>query len=241
MAKLCVNIDHVATLRQARGGNEPDVVKAAKVCEKSGAIGITVHLREDRRHIQDADVIKLRKTVRSKLNLEMALSPSVMKLALRVKPDEATIVPEKRQELTTEGGLDAVKNMKRLKKVIRLLNASGAVVSLFIEPVNKQIDAAKASGAQFIEIHTGRYANAKNSRELAREFSKIKAAAKYAHSIGLKVNAGHGLNYKNTAKIAAIPEIEDLNTGHSIISAAVFRGLGPAVREMAAIIRKRSR
>jgi pyridoxine 5-phosphate synthase len=236
MAKLCVNIDHVATLRQARGGTEPDVIAAAKICENAGAAGITVHLREDRRHIQDADVEKLRRILKTKLNLEMALNEEVINKALRIIPDEATIVPEKREELTTEGGLDAVKNISNLRNAVRALNAKGTIVSLFIEADQKQIKAAKDSGAKFIELHTGAYANARTAKQSLREFEKIKKAALYASALGLGVNAGHGLNYQNSAKIASIEVIEDLNTGHSIISRAVFTGLYKAVKEMLALI-----
>lgn len=232
MAKLCVNIDHVATLRNARGGKVPDPVAAAKIVEKAGAIGITVHLREDRRHINDSDVDRLKKTVKSKLNLEMSLAPGIVKKALSVAPDEATIVPEKRQELTTEGGLDAVKNMRRLKPVIKALKSKGTVVSLFIDPDFRQVKASKESGAAFIEIHTGRYADAVSRKTQKKEFIKIKKAAVYAASLGLGVNAGHGLNYENTRAIAKLPQIEDLNTGHSIISRAVLYGLDRAVRDM---------
>jgi pyridoxine 5-phosphate synthase len=232
MAKLCVNIDHVATLRQARGGRVPDPLEAAKIAEKSGAIGITVHLREDRRHINDKDVDRLRRAVKTKLNLEMSLAPDIVKKALAVVPDEATIVPEKRLELTTEGGLDVIRNMRKLKPVVRKLAAKGVTVSLFIDADFRQIKAAKESGAQFVELHTGCYAGAKTKAEEKKELIKIKKAARYAASLGLGVNAGHGLNYGNTKPVARIPEIEDLNTGHSIISRAVLYGLDAAVRDM---------
>jgi pyridoxine 5-phosphate synthase len=237
MAHLCVNIDHVATLRQARGGAAPDPVEAAKAVERAGAIGITVHLREDRRHINDRDVFRLRKAVKTKLNLEMSLAPDIVKRALQVVPDEATIVPEKRKELTTEGGLDVRANMSELKSAVRALKAKGVIVSLFIGPDPAQIRAAKSSGADFIEIHTGRYADAKTGAAAKQELSKIKKAAAYAASLGLGVNAGHGLNYENTRAIAAIREIEDLNTGHSIISRAVIAGLENAVREMLILLK----
>ncbi len=232
MARLCVNIDHIATLRQARGGNEPDPVAAAAIAEKAGAFGITVHLREDRRHIQDKDVILLKKTVKTKLNLEMSLTPEIVDFAVKIAPDEATIVPEKRRELTTEGGLDVIKNMARLKDAIARLKAKNVMVSLFIDAEPKQIKASKQAGADFVELHTGRYANAKNSAQEQKELKKIKAGVIFAVKIGLKVNAGHGLNYKNTKAVASIKGIEDLNTGHSIIARAVFTGLECAVKDM---------
>ena len=232
MAKLCVNIDHVATVRQARMDTVPDPVEAAKIVEASGADGITVHLREDRRHINDADVERLKKTVKKKFNLEMSLSPGVVKKALEIGPDEATIVPEKRRELTTEGGLDVISNFKRLKAVIAALKANKTAVSLFIEADHKQIKASKDAGADFIEIHTGRYANAKTGAEIKREFKKISEGAQYARSLGLKVNAGHGLTYANAGKIARIKGMVDLNIGHNIVARAVIVGLRQAVKEM---------
>lgn len=237
MAKLCVNIDHVATLRNARGGALPDPVQAAAIAEKAGACGITVHLREDRRHIKDADVFKLRKTVKSKLNLEMSINPGIVAVALKVKPDEATIVPEKRRELTTEGGLDVIRNMKKLKTIIPMLKKNGAEVSLFINPDRAQILASKAAGADFIEIHTGMYADASNSKARRAELRKIKNAVKTALEAGLKVNAGHGLNYDNTGAIAAIEGITDFNTGHSIVARAVTDGLYKAVKDMVKLSR----
>ncbi|OPZ65314.1 MAG: Pyridoxine 5'-phosphate synthase [Candidatus Aerophobetes bacterium ADurb.Bin490] len=232
MARLCVNIDHIATLRQARGGNEPDPVAAAAIAEKAGAFGITVHLREDRRHIQDKDVILLKKTVKTKLNLEMSLTPEIVDFAVKIAPDEATIVPEKRRELTTEGGLDVIKNMARLKDAIARLKAKNVMVSLFIDEEPKQIKASKQAGADYVELHTGRYANAKNSAQEQKELKKIKAGVMLAVQTGLKVNAGHGLNYENTKAVASIKGIEDLNTGHSIIARAVFTGLECAVKDM---------
>jgi pyridoxine 5-phosphate synthase len=237
MAQLCVNIDHVATVRNARGGKLPDPVEAAKLVEKAGAIGITVHLREDRRHINDRDVDRLKKSVTTKLNLEMSLAPGIVKKALQVVPDEATIVPEKRQELTTEGGLDVIKNMRRLKPVIARLRKKGVTVSLFIAPDFRQVAAAKTSGADFIEIHTGAYADAKTKITQKKEFIRIKKAAAYAAALGLGVNAGHGLNYTNTRAVAKLPEIEDLNTGHSIIARAVTAGLSRAVKDMLKIMK----
>jgi pyridoxine 5-phosphate synthase len=238
MAKLCVNIDHIATLRNARGGRLPDPLAAARAVEKAGAAGITVHLREDRRHIKDADVAALKRAVRTKLNLEMSLAPGIVRFAMKIRPDEATIVPEKRRELTTEGGLDVVSGMRKLKPVVRGLKKRGTVVSLFIDPDIRQIRAARESGADFIEIHTGKYADAATAASRNREFKRIKLAAHYAASLGLGVNAGHGLNYGNTARIAALSVIEDLNTGHSIIARAVTDGLYRAVKDMIKIMRK---
>lgn len=232
MAKLCVNIDHVATVRQARQDIVPDPVEAAIIAEKAGADGITAHLREDRRHINDADVDRLKKAVKKKFNLEMSLSPGVVKKALAIVPDEVTIVPEKRQELTTEGGLDVIANMQKLKRVITQLKAKHVDVSLFIEANCAQIKASKEVGADFIEIHTGRYANAKTKKTAGIELQIIKDGAAYAKSLGLKVNAGHGLTYANAGKVAAIKEIEDLNIGHNLIARAVIIGMEKAVKEM---------
>ncbi len=234
---LCVNIDHVATLRQARLGFNPDPVHAAKIVEKAGAAGITVHLREDRRHINDRDVFRLKKAVRKKLNLEMSLNADIVRAALKVSPDEATIVPEKRKELTTEGGLDARGKISLLKNIIPKLKKKGIAVSLFIDPSERQVDAALRSGADYIEVHTGSYANAKTQKKQSAEFLRIKKAVKKARALGLGVNAGHGLDYKNTRKIASIEGIDDLNTGHSIISRAVMVGLEKAVKEMLAVMR----
>jgi pyridoxine 5-phosphate synthase len=237
MAHLCVNIDHVATIRQARGGDMPDPVEAAGIVESSGAICVTVHLREDRRHINDRDVERLRKAVKTKLNLEMSLAPDIVGKALQIVPDEATFVPEKRKELTTEGGLDVIKNMKKLIPAVKKMREKGIIISLFINADSRQIKAAKESGADFVEIHTGRYADAKTKKMEGHELKKIKNAAKLASLLGLGVNAGHGLNYRNTAAIAEIKEIEDLNTGHSIIARAVLVGLERAVKEMLALMK----
>ncbi len=234
---LCVNIDHVATLRQARLGFNPDPVKAAKIVEKAGAAGITVHLREDRRHINDSDVSGLKKTVKKKFNLEMSLNPEIVKTALKVAPDEATIVPEKRRELTTEGGLDAAGKLDRVKNTVKKLKSKKVIVSLFIDPVYKQIKAASDAGADYIEIHTGKYAETSTAKKRETEINRVKRAVKYARSLGLGVNAGHGLDYQNTRKIASIDGIEDLNTGHSIISRAVMVGLEKAVKEMIEIMK----
>lgn len=237
MPKLGVNVDHVATLRQARGGIEPDPVLAAEIAEGAGCDSIVCHLREDRRHIRERDLYLLRKTVRTRLNLEMSIAKDVVKIALDVKPDEATLVPERRKELTTEGGLDCVKNKSSLAKVIEKLKSKGVIVSLFIDPNNRQIEAAKKSGAEFIELHTGEYANAKGERRRKAELRKLIDSTKYAIDLGLRVNAGHGLNYNNVVDVAKIYGIEELNIGHSIISRAVFVGLDRAVKEMLVLIK----
>ncbi|KPK00207.1 MAG: pyridoxine 5'-phosphate synthase [Desulfobacterales bacterium SG8_35] len=232
MIKLAVNVDHVATLREARGISEPDPVIAAGICELAGAEGIVVHLREDRRHIQDRDVRLLRQTVKTKLNLEMGAAEEIIKFALDIQPDMVTLVPEKRKELTTEGGLNAAGQKKKLKTVIGRMSSAGIPVSLFIDPDPRQISAAKDVGATFVEIHTGRYADAASAETRDREFELIASAAEEAYEAGLRVNAGHGLNYVNTARIAALETIEELSIGHAIMARAVFVGLDQAVREM---------
>ncbi len=232
MLKLGVNIDHIATLRQARGLGFPDPVKAARICERSGADSIVCHLREDRRHIQDKDVYALRKSVKKKFNLEMAAAEKIVKIALKIRPDEATLVPENRKELTTEGGLDVIKNKNKVARVTQLLLKNGTFVSIFIAADKKQIQAASEIGAPFIEIHTGAYADAKTERARKTELDKIKEAVKYARLLGLRVNAGHGLDYDNVKPIAAIIGMEELNIGFSIIAKSVFAGLDNAVREM---------
>jgi pyridoxine 5-phosphate synthase len=237
MANLGVNIDHVATLRQARFTPYPDLIEAAKICEKAGADGITVHLREDRRHIQDRDVYSLRKIVKTKLNLEMAATGQIVEIALRVVPDEVCLVPEKRRELTTEGGLDVWGQRRKLAGVINRLNKKGILVSLFIDPEPKQVRAAKEVGANCVELHTGTYAEAKGERSRLKELKKLKQAGKLAVEMGLRLNAGHGLNYQNVRPVARIPGIEDLNIGHSIICRSVFVGLAQAVREMKRLIK----
>jgi len=234
--RLGVNIDHVATIREARGGIEPEPAFAAVLAESSGADAIVAHLREDRRHINDQDVFILKGIVKTRFNLEMSIAPEIVKIASGVKPDQATLVPEKRQELTTEGGLDCISNQDRIKKVVRELEKSGIEVSLFIDPVQRQILAAKKTGARMIELHTGGYANAKtNTRERMR-LEELKSAVNFAKKLKLRVFAGHGLNYDNVSRIAAIKGIEELNIGHSIISRAVFTGLGRAIREMKGLI-----
>jgi pyridoxine 5-phosphate synthase len=230
--RLSVNIDHIATIRQARKGTEPDPVAAAMLAELAGAQGIIAHLREDRRHVQDRDLRLLREIVQTKLNMEMAATEEMQRIALEVKPDFSTLVPEKREELTTEGGLEVASRTDILKAYISRLQQGGIIVSLFIDPDDKQIAAAKKTGADWVEIHTGAYANAKNEKDRDREFAKITEAAKLAGSLGLRVGAGHGLNYVNTEKIAGIPEVEELNIGHSVISRAALVGMDRAVREM---------
>ena len=236
MARLGVNIDHVATIRQARGGSEPDPVAAAVIAELAGADGITIHLREDRRHIQDRDLKLLRQSVQSKLNLEMAAIDEMVTIALAVKPNMCTLVPEKRQELTTEGGLDARLHQDTLKVVVERLQEGKIPVSLFIDPDPDQVKAASKIGADYIEIHTGSFAEAKDWRTERQELLKIENAVKLAAKLDLGVNAGHGLNYLNVKKVAAIGGIEEFNIGHSIISRAVLVGLDRAVRDMVELI-----
>jgi len=229
--RLGVNIDHVATLRQVRGTSYPDLVKAAWVCEAAGAEGITVHLREDRRHIQDRDVFALRKTIGTRLNLEMATHPDIVAIALKVKPDEVCIVPERRQELTTEGGLDVAGQARRLGPVIRRLSDAGIEVSLFIEADPRQIEAAARLGAPVIELHTGTYCNLKGA-PARKELEKLRAGAQLANEFGTVVNAGHGINLENLPGILALPHLYTLNIGHSLICQSVFTGLARAVRDM---------
>jgi pyridoxine 5-phosphate synthase len=237
VAKLGVNIDHVATIRQARGGSEPDPVAAAAIAELAGADGITIHLREDRRHIQDRDLKILRQTVKTKLNLEMAATEEMIDIALVVKPDMCTLVPEKRQELTTEGGLDVRQHAKTLEKAITRLHDGGIVTSLFIDPDSDQIKAANKIGADYVEIHTGSFADATDWKTEEQELIKIENAIKLAAKLGLGVNAGHGLNYTNIKKVAALGGVEEYNIGHSIISKAVLVGLDRAVRDMLELIK----
>ncbi|PLX46957.1 MAG: pyridoxine 5'-phosphate synthase [Desulfobulbaceae bacterium] len=237
MVKLAINVDHVATLRQARGNTEPDPVTAAAIAELAGAVGIVVHLREDRRHMQDRDVEILRKTVQTKLNLEMAAAEEIIAIALDLGPDMVTLVPEKRQELTTEGGLDVAAQKEKLRDVIARMTAKNIPTSLFIDPDSKQIQAAREVGATFVEIHTGRYADATSEAEEDQEFMLIAAAAEEAYEAGLRVNAGHGLNYVNSARVAALPFIEELSIGHAVMARAIFVGLDQAVREMVDICR----
>ncbi|MDP3786890.1 MAG: pyridoxine 5'-phosphate synthase [Candidatus Omnitrophota bacterium] len=237
MPKLGVNIDHVATLRQARGGVEPEPVLAASLCEAAGCDSIVSHLREDRRHINEKDLYILRKTIRTRLNMEMSIAKEIVGIALKVRPDEATLVPERRKELTTEGGLDCVKYGREISEVVHKLRQKGIVVSLFIDADRKQIDAATKTGAEFLELHTGEYANAKDNHVRQTQLKKLVEATEYTIRSGLRVNAGHGLNYSNVSAVAKIEGIEELNIGHSIISRAVFVGLDRAVKEMLALIR----
>lgn len=232
MARLGVNIDHVATLRQARGGHEPDPVMAASLVHLAGADGIVVHLREDRRHIQDRDLTILRETVQTHLNLEMAAEDSIAKIALNIKPDLVTLVPERRQELTTEGGLGVIEHQERIRAMVQVLHEGGIPVSLFIDPDVKHIRAAHKIQADYVELHTGRYANTRRQKEEDAEFDALLQAARLAAKLGLRVSAGHGLNYRNTKRLTGISEIEEFNIGHSIIAHAVFVGLEQAVRDM---------
>lgn len=239
---LGVNIDHVATLRQARypGGTdahnaEPDVLAAASVCERAGANGITVHLRADRRHIQDADVFRLRERLATKMNLEMGNTPEILEIALRVQPAEVCLVPENRREVTTEGGLDVAGQLTALRPTVAALRAGGVRVSMFIEPSRAQIEASRQLGAEIVELHTGAFANAVGAGQQA-ELARICEAAVFAHSLGLQVNAGHGINYTNIALIREVPHLVELNIGHSIVSRAVFTGLEQAVRDMLALM-----
>ncbi len=234
--KLMVNIDHVATLREARRTSYPDPVYAAGIVEMAGASGVIVHLREDRRHIKDRDLRLLREVVRTKLNLEMAQTEEMIRIAEDVKPDMVTIVPERREELTTEGGLDVKGLLPGLKSAVERIKGAGIKVSLFVDPEIEQIEASVLAGADMVEIHTGRYADAPTEREKMEELKRIVDAAKKAKSEGLKVHAGHGLNYHNVYEIAKIPEIEELSIGHSIVARAIFVGLDRAVRDMIKII-----
>lgn len=230
--RLGVNIDHVASIRQLRRGTHPDPVEAAHICEKAGADSIVVHLREDRRHINDADVAAIRSALRKKMNLEMSIDPGIVDIACSVKPHQATLVPEKREELTTEGGLDVAGNLGQIGKIVERMSAAGIQVSLFIDPDNKQVKAAKNAGAKAIEIHTGAFAAADRIKEQQYCLQKIKEAAMLAKSFGIKVFAGHGLDYRNILLIRKIKEIEEYNIGYSIICRALYVGLERAVHEM---------
>jgi pyridoxine 5-phosphate synthase len=234
--KLGVNIDHVATLRQQRGTPYPSPVQAALMAETAGADSITLHLREDRRHIQDADVEILRRCLQTKMNLEMAVTGEMLDIACRLRPQDVCLVPEKRQELTTEGGLDVVGNFERVRDACKRLGELGMRVSLFISHEQAQIEAARAAGAPMVEIHTGQYAEAQHPEEQATELQKVIAAAEYAASLGLIVNAGHGLHYHNVQAVAAIPAMNELNIGHAIVAQAVFTGWERAVADMKALM-----
>lgn len=234
---LGVNIDHVATLRQARGTLYPETIQAALVAEQAGADGITAHLREDRRHIQDRDIYLLKDMLHTRLNMEMAVTDEMVGIAMKVRPYACCLVPEKREELTTEGGLDVAGNLQRLQWACDKLAGAGVEVSLFIDPDELQIDAAVKAGAPVVELHTGCYADADNPRQQAEELARIRRAAVYAYSAGLQVNAGHGLNFHNVEAICAIPEIVELNIGHSIIAQAVFSGLAQTVKDLKRVMR----
>jgi pyridoxine 5-phosphate synthase len=235
--RLTVNIDHLATLREARGGVEPDPVTGAHICELAGAEGIVCHLREDRRHINDRDLRLLRETVKTKLDLEMAATDEIVRIAIETLPDLATLVPERRQELTTEGGLDVRGHRHLLRDVVKELQGHEIEVSLFIDPVPEQIEASHEIGADKIEIHTGEYANARTEREQRESLQRIQKAAELASNMGLGINAGHGLNYVNIMPIRLIPQIEEVSIGHALISRAVFVGLERAVNEMVTLVR----
>ena len=236
MIALGVNIDHVATLRQARRSRYPDPLYAALMAEEAGADSITLHLREDRRHIQERDVIALREALQTRMNLEMAVTDEMIRIAQKVLPQDCCLVPESRQELTTEGGLNVSEHAARIGEAVKALGASGVRVSLFIDPDLEQIEAAQRAGAPVIELHTGTYADSMGAAR-AREFERLCAAAKFAARLGLIVNAGHGLNYHNVEPIAAIPEIVELNIGHAIVARSIVDGLAKAVRDMKALMR----
>lgn len=236
MALLGVNIDHVATIRQARRTIEPDPVWAAALAELGGADGITLHLREDRRHIQDRDLRVMKETVQVKLNLEMAAEPEITKIALEIRPDQVTLVPEKREEITTEGGLDILSNLERVRACVAQLLAAGIEVSMFIDPDNSQIEASRDLGAQAVELHTGQYAEADSESSQFEELDKLTKAGDFARKLGLKLHMGHGLTYRNVLPIAQIPEVGELNIGHSIVARAVMVGFEQAVREMKRLI-----
>jgi len=236
MITLGVNVDHVATVRQARRTTEPDPVTAAAIAELAGAHCITVHLREDRRHIQDRDVRILRETVQTKLNLEMAVAEEIVGIACEIRPDQSTLVPERREEVTTEGGLDVAGNLEQVTDTVKRLTDAGIVVSLFVGPDEAQIAASAKSGAAFIELHTGAYANARGETQSAAELETLITAAGQAVDAGLRVNAGHGLNYFNVRAMHQVPSIEEVNIGHSIVARAVFTGLERAVKDMIALL-----
>jgi len=242
MAKLCVNVDHVATLREARKIDMPDPLEAALLAEKAGSAGITVHLREDRRHIHDRDVMAIKKAIKTKLNLEMATVPEIVEFALKIRPDQVTFVPERRQEITTEGGLDVTVRQRKMRKIIESFRKKGITVSLFIDPDPRQVRASSDLGTDAIELNTGQYSQTKTGRKLKTELDKIEKAAMLSDDLSLVTHAGHGLNLNNIRPIASIRVIEELNIGHSIIARAIMVGLGAAVAEMRkAIVIKPSR
>lgn len=233
---LGINVDHIATIRQIRQAQVPEPAFAAVIAEAAGADSIVAHLREDRRHINDRDVSILREVVKTRFNLEMSIAKDIVDIACSVKPDQATLVPEKRREVTTEGGLDVAAGFRRIKNTVKILEGAGIEVSLFIDPEKKQIDFARKTGAGIIELHTGRFADAKNQKQSDRCLAGLSAAARYAGEMGLKVSAGHGLNYYNVSRVAGIREIEELNIGYSIICRAALVGIAAAVKEMKALI-----
>ena len=238
MATLCVNVDHIATIRQARRAQEPDPVQAAMLAELAGASGITCHLREDRRHIQDRDVELLRRLVKTKLNLEMAVTEEMIRIAIALKPEMATLVPERREELTTEGGLDVRGHLDAVTRTVRTLQGEGITVSLFIDPDPEQVSDSARAGAELVELHTGMYAEAGDRKALQNEMARLIKATTQARKLGLRVNAGHGLNYLNVGPVATIPEVEELNIGHSVIARAALVGMERAVREMLAAMKE---
>ena len=236
--RLCINIDHIATLRQARRESEPDPVTAAGICELAGAEGIVCHLREDRRHINDRDLRLLKEVVKTKLDLEMAATSEMIKIAYLIKPEMATLVPEKREEITTEGGLNIAASKEKIMNAVKSINEAGVKVSVFIDPQPENVDLALEAGADMIEIHTGQYANVKEISDKILEAEKIRQIARMAKELGMGVNAGHGLNYLNIVPIANIEDIDEVSIGHSIISRAVFTGLHKAVEDMLVILRR---
>ena len=238
MPKLCVNVDHVATIREARKTNEPDPVAAALIAERAGAIGITIHLREDRRHIQDRDLRLMRQVVRGKLNLEMAPVAEMQGIALDVKPEQVTLVPERREEITTEGGLDVAGNIEQIAGLMKPLRDAGLLLSLFIDPYPEQIEAAKELSADFVELNTAAYSEARGELSQEKELASLSEASIRAHGLGLGVHAGHGLTYLNVQAVAQLPHLQELNIGHSIVSHSVFVGFERAVREMSNIIER---
>lgn len=238
MLRLGVNVDHVATMREVRGGVDSDPAFAALIAEASGADSIVAHLREDRRHIKEKDLYVLRQAIRTRLNLEMSVAPEIVRIACMLKPDQATLVPEKRQEITTEGGLDAARHFRKIKEAVERLEKEGIEVSLFIDPDKIQIDASKKLGVEMIELHTGRYAEAKNKKEEDKYFRQLVEASRYAKKKGLHVFAGHGLNYNNVSRVADIREIEELNIGYSIVCRAILVGFRNAVREMKLLMKR---
>lgn len=237
MAKLGVNIDHIATLRQARKGTFPDPLYAASICEKAGCDSIVAHLREDRRHINDNDIKRLKQGVKTRFNLEMSLAQEIVDIACVIKPDQVTLVPEKRRELTTEGGLDILKQKSKIKETVKKLTGNGMQVSLFIDPDKKQISAASETGAKIIELHTGTYAGAKSQRQRNKLLLELVNAASFARSLSFIVSAGHGLDYDNVQEVSRIPGIEELNIGYSIVCRGIFTGLETAVKEMLRLMR----